>query len=141
MKQRVFPACAATAALAAVLGVSACGASTAPSQASSQVPSHPSSAPAAARASGSIKGIPFYEPSTVRSQTASAATLTSPDSVTKVSDYYVNVADTRGWTTVSKSLTPHSGNLTIKKSGQGATISVAPTGSGSLITISTYPSG
>jgi hypothetical protein len=49
------------------------------------------------------------------------------------------VVDRDGWTTVSKSITPHNGNLTIKKSGQGATISVAPSGSGSAITISTYP--
>ncbi|HYK66553.1 MAG TPA: hypothetical protein VEV45_01310 [Streptosporangiaceae bacterium] len=31
--------------------------------------------------------------------------------------------------------------MTIKKSGQGATISVAPSGSGSLIHISAYPTG
>jgi hypothetical protein len=55
-----------------------------------------------------------------------------------VSDYYLNVVKTDGWTTVSKSITSHSGNLTIKKSGQGATVSVAPSGSGTLITISAY---
>jgi hypothetical protein len=88
---------------------------------------------------GSIKGIPFYQPSSVHSQTSSSATLSSPDPVTKVSDYYVNVVHTGGWTTVTKSLTSHSGNLTIKRSGQGATISVAPSGSGTFITINTYP--
>ena len=81
----------------------------------------------------------MYQPSTIRSQTSDSAVLTSPDSVTKVSDYYVSVVDTGGWTTVSKSITAYSGNLTIKKSGQGATISVAPSGSGSVISISTYP--
>jgi hypothetical protein len=88
---------------------------------------------------GSIKGIPYYQPSTVHSQTSSSATLSSPDAVTKVSDYYVNVVHKGGWTTVTKSLTTHSGNLTIKRSGQGATIAVAPSGSGTLITINTYP--
>jgi hypothetical protein len=92
-----------------------------------------------ATARGSVKGVPFYEPSSVHSQTSSSATLTSPDPVTKVSDYYLNVVKTDGWTTVSKSITSHSGNLTIKKSGQGATVSVAPSGSGTLITISAYP--
>lgn len=54
---------------------------------------------------------------------------------------YVNVVNADGWTTLSKTITPHSGNLTIKKSGQGASISVAPWGSGSVISISTYPAG
>jgi len=144
MKQSVFPGAAAAAAalLTAALGVSACG-STATSAPAHTAPATPTatSAPASppASTSESIKGIPFYQPSTVHSKTDTSATLTSPDPVTKVSDYYVKVLDTDGWMTVSKSITPHSGNLTVKKSGQGATISVAPSGSGSLISISTYP--
>jgi hypothetical protein len=58
-----------------------------------------------------------------------------------VSNYYLGVVNTGGWTIVSQSVTQHSGNLTIKRSGQGATISVAPSGSGSLISISAYPTG
>jgi hypothetical protein len=131
MKRSVFPACAATAALAVVLGVGACTTTTTPSHESSP----------SAEAKGSLKGVPFYQPSTVHSQTDSSATLSSPDPVTKVSNYYVNVVNSGGWTIVSKSLTEHSGNLTIKRSGQGATISVAPSGSGSLISISAYPTG
>lgn len=145
LKQSVFSGLVAAAALAAVVGVSACGGSTAPSQPAPAAP--PPAAPPATganaspgpSASGSIKGIPFYQPSTVRSQTGTTVLLNSPDPVTKVSDYYVGVANSGGWTTVSKSITPHNGNLTIKRSGQGATISVAPSGSGSVITISTYP--
>jgi hypothetical protein len=123
----------ATAALTAVLGASACGGSTAPS--------HPTSpgASESAGATASIKGVPFYHPATVRSHTGASATLTSPDPVTKVTDYYVSVVNAGGWTRVSKSITPYSGHLTIKKSGQGATISVAPSGSGSVINISAYP--
>jgi hypothetical protein len=96
-------------------------------------------AAATAAAGDSIKGITFYQPSTVTSHTGDSAVLTSPDPVTKVNDYYLKLVDTDGWTTVSKSISPHNGNLTIKKSGQGATISIAPSGSGSAITISTYP--
>jgi len=133
MKESVFRGCAAACALAVVVGVGACGGTSAPSHPSSPSP------PATAQAGESIKGIPFYQPSTVRSNTGTSATLTSPDPVTKVNDYYVGVVDAHGWDTVSKSTSAYHGNLTIKKSGQGATISVAPSGSGSLISISTYP--
>jgi hypothetical protein len=132
MRQKVFAACAGAAALAAVIGVSACGGTTTsshPGAEATTAPSHPDS----------LKGVPFYRPSTVHSKTTASAELSSPDSVTKVSNFYVSVVERDGWTTVSKSVTPHSGNLTIKKSGQGATISVAPSGSGSLINISAYP--
>ncbi|MBO0875400.1 MAG: hypothetical protein J2P19_18625 [Pseudonocardia sp.] len=140
MKQGAFSGFAAAAALLAVVGASACGGSAAPSQPPPAAPP-PTTANASpgAGASGSIKGIPFYQPSTVRSQTEATVVLSSPDPVTKVSDYYVNMVNSGGWTTVAKSITLYSGNLTIKKSGQGATISVAPSGSGSVITISTYP--
>lgn len=123
--------CVATIVLAAVIGISACGSSTAAgNQASGASPT--------AGAAQSMRGIPFYQPSTVRSHVGESATLTSPDSVTKVSDFYVNVADKDGWTIESKSVSPFNGNLTMKKSDEGATISVAPSGPGSLITISTY---
>jgi hypothetical protein len=132
MKRSGFLVCAATAALAAaVLGVSACSAGTTSMHAAMVAPG--------ATARESVNGVPLYQPSTTRTRTASSATLTSPDSVTKVSDYYVGVVHKDGWTTVSKSMTAYHGHLTIKKSGLGATISVAPSGSGSLITISTYP--
>lgn len=142
MEQSVLAAFVAAAALAATMGVSACGGSAAPSQPTPAAPppaaANTSPAPSA---NGSIKGIPFYQPSTVRGQTDTTAVLTSPDPVTKVSDYYLNIVNTGGWTTVSKSITQYNGNLTIKKSGQGATISIAPSGSGSVITITTYPTG
>lgn len=131
MKRKTFAIYAAAATLATVLGVSACGGTSAPSNAASPTPT----------ATGTMKGVPFYKPSTVQSQTADSAVLTTPDHVTMVSNFYVNMVQTEGWTTLSKTITPHSGNLTIKKSGQGASISVAPSGSGSVISISTYPAG
>lgn len=144
MKSRVFPRGLAVALLAAGLGVAACGGITSPGQ-----PTPPGTAPAtpsatgasapAASASGSIAGIPFYQPASIVSEGGGSALLASPDPVTKVSDYYIRVVDAGGWTTVSKSITSWSGNLTIKKSGQGATISVSQSGSGSVISISTYP--
>jgi hypothetical protein len=86
------------------------------------------------------RGIPNYEPSTVVSHSASSRTLHSPDPVNKVSAFYVDSLDKRGWETVSKSLTKYSANLTVKKAGKGASISIATAGTGSTISISTYPS-
>lgn len=144
VKHAVFRGSVAVVAFVVALGVAACGGSTSPSQGApttaSATPSAISAAaPPAASASASIAGIPFYQPSQVTSQTGGSALLTSPDSVAKVSAFYVNMADSGGWTTVSKSITPYSGNLTIKKSGEGATISISPSGPGSTISISTYP--
>jgi hypothetical protein len=101
----------------------------------------PGAAGGAATAGESIKGITFYRPSTVVSHSGDSAVLNSPDPVTKVTDYYVNLVNTGGWTVVSKSVTPDNGNLVIKKAGQGATIDISPSGTGSVITISTYPTG
>jgi hypothetical protein len=139
MKQRVFPVTVAMAALLASLGVTACGAA----YTTTTPPSHtPAATPTGTPSTtDSIKGIPFYKPATVRTKTDASATLTSPDSVRTVSDYYVKAVDTGGWTTVSKSMSAYHGHLTVKKSSQGATISVAPSGSGSLISISAYPTG
>ncbi|MDR2984638.1 MAG: hypothetical protein LBV34_07325 [Nocardiopsaceae bacterium] len=102
-------------------------------------PSTTPNATATVNAKGSLNGIPLYHPSSIKSQTGDSAVLTSPDSVTKVSDYYVNVVNRDGWTVESKSVTAYNGNLTIKKNGRGASISIAPSGSSSVITISTYP--
>jgi hypothetical protein len=135
MKHSVFLGCAATTALGVLVGVSACGASAPSSHAPPVTPS------ATAKAGESVKGIPFYRPSTVRSNTGTSAILTSPDPVTKVNDYYISAMNAGGWTTVSKSTSRYHGHLTVKRSGQGGTISVAPSGSGTLITISTYPAG
>ena len=134
MKQRVFLGCVAVATLAAGLGVTACGGST-----SGQGAAATASAAPTATAGGEIAGIPFYQPSHVVSHTGHSALLTTPASVTKVTDYYVKEVHSGGWTTVSKSATRYNGNLTVKKSGQGATISVSPSRPGSRVSISTYP--
>ena len=133
------------AAVVAAMTAAGCAISTA-TETVTATPTAPATAPTSPTGTGAptatenaVGSIPFYQPSTVRSHTGNSAVLNSPDPVTKVSDYYVKLAETGGWTIVSKSVTSHNGNLTLKKSGQGATISVAPFGSGSVITISTYP--
>ncbi|MBV8347045.1 MAG: hypothetical protein JOZ49_05765 [Mycolicibacterium sp.] len=83
--------------------------------------------------------IPEYQPSTVVSKATGSTVLHSPDPIDKVSAFYLDFADKSGWQTVSKSTTPYSTSLTIKKSGKGASISIAPTQGGTVISVSTYP--
>lgn len=133
MKQGAFLGCMAVATLAAGLGVTACGGSTSPGQGAAPT------APATATAGESLEGIPLYHPSHVVSRTDNSATLTTPDSVEKVTAFYVDMVGRSGWTTVHESITSESGHWTVKKSGRGATISVSRSGSGSGVSISTYP--
>lgn len=135
VKQAVLRGLVAVVAVVATLGLAACGGSSPPPPA----PATTNTAPPTASAPGSIASIPFYQPSNVVSQTGGSALLTSPDPVAKVSAFYVDMANSGSWTTVSKSVTPYNGNLTIRRPGEGATISVSPSGPGSTISISTYP--
>ena len=143
MKQRVFLGCVTVATLAAGLGVTACGGNTTGQGAAATTsPTHPAATATAAPTespTGSLGGIPYYQPSRVESHTERTALLSSPDSVSKVNAFYVSELDRSGWTTVSKSTSPHHGSFTVKKSTHGANISIYPSGSGSRISISTYP--
>jgi hypothetical protein len=90
-------------------------------------------------ASSGIDGVPAYEPSTVVSHGAHSLVLTSTDSTGTVGAFYAAKLSGDGWVTVSKTVDPTHANFTVKKNGQGATVAVAPAGSGSSISISTYP--
>jgi hypothetical protein len=88
--------------------------------------------------------LPVYQPSAVLSRTdvGSARTdvLLSGDSVEKVSSFYRDALDQGGWTTVSATGTlPWSTNLRAQRDKQGATIQISSTGSGSSISVTTYP--
>jgi hypothetical protein len=84
--------------------------------------------------------LPTYEPSTVVNQETGSATWTSPDSVSKIAAFYVDALANGGWQTVSKNTSfPYSGNLIGKRAGEGVAVTVAATGRGSLIHVSTYP--
>jgi hypothetical protein len=89
---------------------------------------------------GGSASIPSYEPSRVVSESDTSRTLLSSDPVEKVSSFYVDVLDKRSWETTSKSVTRYSANLTVEKADTGASISIAPAGGGSTISISEYPS-
>src|SRR5262245_19565818 len=133
---------AASAAAVVVVGVgcAACGSGGSPSnQSSPPAPPSPTVASPAASPTTSATDIPEYQPSTVVSKATGSTVLHSPDPIDKVSAFYLDFVNSSGWQTVSKSTTPYSTSLTIKKPGKGASISIAPNQGGTVISISTYP--
>jgi hypothetical protein len=153
---------------ALAIGVSACGgssggssspatktvtakqsapANTASSSASAPASTSSSSTSAAPAASGggstsksSASGsVPSYNPSTVVSKHGDSLVLNSPDSVTKIGSYYKGVLARGGWQVQQATVTARSASFSAHQTGQGVTISVYPSGSGSGISITTYP--
>lgn len=85
-------------------------------------------------------GIPMYEPSETVSEATGSTVLKTEDSVEQVTKFYADFIEKENWDTVSETSSSGVGNFTIKKSGDGATISISTSGSDTLISISTYPS-
>lgn len=84
----------------------------------------------------SLDDVPLYQPSAVLSEGPTSITLISQKSVTQVSAYYASTFSGGGWVIVSKTVTPHSASFTVKKNGQGATVTVYSNGAGSAVLIS-----
>jgi hypothetical protein len=82
--------------------------------------------------------LPRYMPSSVVSDTPGSLQLTSPDSVQKVTAFYDDALKT-GWSIISSSKTAASTNITARKGTTGTTLSVSSTGSGTYISLVTYP--
>lgn len=91
-------------------------------------------------ATDSSSGEPLatYKPSSVESDSGGTQTITSPDPVSKLSDFYAAELEKGGWNIVSKSVTGSSANYTATRGGEGVSISVYTAGSGSGATISVY---
>lgn len=83
--------------------------------------------------------LPRYQPSTVVSEAAGSLQLTSPDSVQQVTTFYDSALSDGGWTIISSSKTGYSTNITAKRGSTGTTLSVSSTGSGTYISLVTYP--
>ena len=83
--------------------------------------------------------VPVYKPSTVVSKHGGSIVLTSPDSLTKIGSYYKGVLAKDGWQLRTATVTAGSASFSAHRTGEGATVSVYPSGSGSGISITTYP--
>jgi hypothetical protein len=89
--------------------------------------------------SSSSSTLPQYQPSSVVSQATGSLQLTSPSSVQQVTAFYDNAIARGGWTIVSNSKTAYSTNITATRGHVGTTLSVSSTGSGTYISLVTYP--
>jgi hypothetical protein len=147
----------ATAAVAVVAaGLSACAASggapaaapaTTVTQTAQASPAPAASNPTAASSasasgsadSSSADGLPDYHPSTVVSKSEYSIVLTSPDSVSKIGEFYRNALAAGGWHMTSSSTSAYHASLVAYRSNEGVSVSVYSRGSGSGISISTHP--
>lgn len=98
------------------------------------------SAPAstAPQTNGSEK-VPDFQPSTVVSKSAYSTVLKTPAPVSQVGAFYEGVLSKGGWEIRSKSTSSYHASFTAHRTGEGVTISVYRSLSGSGISISTHP--
>lgn len=85
------------------------------------------------------KRIAVYHPSTVIKQNNFALVLRSPDPVSKVGAFYKAQLAQGGWQIRSASSNAFHANFTARRDGEGVTIAVYPTGSGSGVTVAEHP--
>jgi hypothetical protein len=105
--------------------------------------SSPTAVPSA-QASGSADSssagkLPDYQPSTLVSKSEYSTVLTSPDSVSKVGEFYRKALVTGGWHVTSSSMSTYHASFSANRSNEGVNVSVYSRGSGSGISISTHP--
>jgi hypothetical protein len=79
-----------------------------------------------------------YHPSAVISDTHHWTILKSFDSVDDIAEFYAAELNRRGWQTTSAMITETGATIVAQRGPHGATISIANTGSGSAITITSY---
>jgi hypothetical protein len=103
-------------------------------------PTAASSASASGSADSSSAGkLPDYQPSTVVSESAYSTVLASPDSVSKIGEFYRRALATGGWHVTASSMSAYHASFTANRSNEGVNVSVYSRGSGSGISISTHP--
>jgi hypothetical protein len=85
-------------------------------------------------------GIPESQPSKVvlKSKLLGTVVLKSPDSVSRVGDFYKDALADGGWELTSSSRSRYHASFTVRRTGEGASVSVYPLPSGSGISISRH---
>lgn len=150
MKRRSLGAVTAGS-VAVVLALGACSGNPSPGPSTSTAPgsstssgsasSPPTSAQTSPSASGEASSapIPVYPGATVVSRSTGYTLLRSNDSVSTVGSFYVDTLAKEGWQTISKYQGRWSVNVTAKRGHEGVTVQVNPAGSGTDISVATYP--
>jgi hypothetical protein len=110
-----------------------------PAPATSNPAATPSAPASGSAGSPSAAKLPDYQPSTVVSKSASSTVLTSPDSVSKIGEFYRTALATGGWHVTASSMSAYHASFTASRSNEGVSVSVYSRGNGSGISISTHP--
>jgi hypothetical protein len=84
--------------------------------------------------------IPQYQPSKVvlKIKLLGTTVLKSPDSVSRIGDFYKEALAKGGWELRSSSSSRYHASFTARRTGEGVSVSVYPRGSGSGISISRH---
>jgi hypothetical protein len=130
---------AATGVVAAVMAIGGCA-----HNASGPAPTtSPTQAPPAQTASPTARAgpLPAYPGAEVTRHLGGTTLLHTDDPVGKVGTFYADTLAKEGWRTVSRYLGDRSADIVAKKGHEGVTVQVSPTGSGTSISITSYPTG
>lgn len=73
------------------------------------------------------------------SKSAYSTVLMSPDSVSKIGEFYRKALAAGGWHVTSSSMSAYQASFSANRSNEGVNVSVYSRGSGSGISISTHP--
>jgi len=96
--------------------------------------------PAIAAGTGTVGGIPIYQPSTVSSKSDDTSVLFHTSrSISDVNAYYLKFLANAGWTLLGHTATSSGASITAKRGDQGVTLSIYPAYGGTSVTLSRYP--
>jgi hypothetical protein len=96
--------------------------------------------PAVAAGTGTVGGIPIYQPSTVSSKSDDSSVLFHTSrSISVVNTYYLKSLANAGWTLVGHAATSSGASITAKRGDQGVTLSIYPAYGGTSVTLRRYP--
>lgn len=144
--QRRLPLTVSAALALAAVGLTGCGDSDGDAEpartvtATTTVPRTPttsatSGSPEEDASTGPVRRYPGAE---VVSEAKGFTMLRTDDSVEKVGDFYIDLLEDEDWDITSKYEAETSVHLLARKGGDGLTVQVSPTGSGTLISLSYY---
>jgi hypothetical protein len=95
---------------------------------------------ALAAGTGTVGGIPIYQPSTVSSKNDDTSVLFHTSrSITNVNTYYLRFLAKAGWTILGRTATSSGASITAKRGDQGVTLSIYPGYGGTSVTLRRYP--
>ena len=95
---------------------------------------------ALAAGTGTVGGIPIYQPSTVSSKNDDTSVVFhTSGSIKNVNAYYSKFLVNAGWTILGHTAASSGASITAKRGDQGVTLSIYPAYGGTSVTLRRYP--